>query len=347
MHRARSGGDSVNPTRGRILRSAGVLLLITGFGIASAGLAHAQGHQQHSEAPAHAEPSHAEPSRAEPSRAEPSRAEPSRAEPSHAEPSRAEPSHAEPSRAEPSHAEPSHAEPSHAQPSHAEPSHAEPSRAAPSHAEPSHAEPSRAAPSHAEPSHAEPSRAEPNRAGPNQHFDARYNHNRAYPVHGTEVRTLPSGHSSLNFHGTPYYVHDGVYYRPHGDRFIVVAPPVGLIVPFLPAYYSTVWWAGTPYYYANDTYYTSNPGANGYVVAQPPQGIESATAQSSGDVYAYPANGQSPDQQATDRYECHQYAVQQTGFDPAQPPANAPPDASNDYTRAESACLEGRGYSVQ
>jgi hypothetical protein len=32
----------------------------------------------------------------------------------------------------------------------------------------------------------------------------------------------------------------------------------------------------------------------------------------------YPANGQSPEQQARDRYECYQWAVKQTGFDPSQ-----------------------------
>jgi Glycine zipper 2TM domain len=40
-------------------------------------------------------------------------------------------------------------------------------------------------------------------------------------------------------------------------------------------------------------------------------------------VYAYPENGQSPDQQSRDRYECSLWAVHQTGFDPSAP--NVPP----------------------
>lgn len=36
-------------------------------------------------------------------------------------------------------------------------------------------------------------------------------------------------------------------------------------------------------------------------------------------VYAYPQQGQSPDQQSRDRYECTTWAVQQTGFDPSAP----------------------------
>src|SRR5689334_21627414 len=35
------------------------------------------------------------------------------------------------------------------------------------------------------------------------------------------------------------------------------------------------------------------------------------------DVYVYPNNGQSEAQTDRDRYECHQWAVQQTHFDPS------------------------------
>jgi hypothetical protein len=37
----------------------------------------------------------------------------------------------------------------------------------------------------------------------------------------------------------------------------------------------------------------------------------------------YPAKGQSPDQQSKDKYECNQWAIQQSGFDPANPQAAA------------------------
>jgi hypothetical protein len=39
-------------------------------------------------------------------------------------------------------------------------------------------------------------------------------------------------------------------------------------------------------------------------------------------LYVYPANGQSPEQTDRDRYECHVWAVQQTGVDPSRPDAN-------------------------
>ncbi len=36
--------------------------------------------------------------------------------------------------------------------------------------------------------------------------------------------------------------------------------------------------------------------------------------------YVYPSKGQSPEKQKSDEAACYQWAVQQTGFDPAKPP---------------------------
>jgi hypothetical protein len=49
-------------------------------------------------------------------------------------------------------------------------------------------------------------------------------------------------------------------------------------------------------------------------------------------VYIYPNNGQNREQQDRDRYECHNWSVSQTGFDPTRPPppsAGAPPPTSS------------------
>jgi hypothetical protein len=98
-----------------------------------------------------------------------------------------------------------------------------------------------------------------------------------------------------------------------------------------------------------------------------------ASQPASAELFAYPKNGQTAEMQAKDRFECHSWAAGQTGFDPsasgvalaptpngaaapaaaAPPPSAAPPSAAvspakrQDYLRAQSACLEGRGYSVK
>ncbi|MBS0580955.1 MAG: hypothetical protein JSR36_16990 [Proteobacteria bacterium] len=164
-----------------------------------------------------------------------------------------------------------------------------------------------------------------------------------------------------------YYYSGGVWYVPRGPSYVVVGAPVGVFVPVLPPYYSIVWVAGVPYYFANQTYYSWSPQQNSYQVVEPPQadgipGPEDADAEQNQDpdatpppgvpapsndgLYVYPQNGQSEQQQATDRYECHQWANLQTGFDPTQTNGG---DGGNpdDYQRAMKACLEGRGYSVR
>lgn len=185
-----------------------------------------------------------------------------------------------------------------------------------------------------------------------RHFmDSRYHHDRSYPVRGHHIGRLPSGHREVIYHKDRYYFHGGIWYRPYGARFVVVAPPFGLVIPFLPPYYSTIWVSGIPYYYANDVYYAAREG--GYMVVEPPQGeaTEEPPASTSNQIFIYPRNGQSEKQQANDRYECHRWAVDQTSYDPTQPAGNKTPAESHekraDYQRAMAACLDARGYTVK
>jgi hypothetical protein len=189
-----------------------------------------------------------------------------------------------------------------------------------------------------------------------QVLDSRYNHGHYYPAYGTPFHSLPGGYRPYYYHGSPYYFSAGVWYAPGPGGFLVVRPPFGLVVTVLPPYYSTVWIAGSPYYYADNVYYSWDPAQNGYVVVSPPDGAdqpEAAPAQASvasSDLIVYPKNGQTTDQQAADRYECHSWAKGQTGFDPTQAGGGVPggnvDQARANYNRAMSACLQARGYQV-
>jgi hypothetical protein len=126
---------------------------------------------------------------------------------------------------------------------------------------------------------------------------------------------------------------------------------LGLYFAALPLYYSTLWWDGIPYYYADNTYYRYDGGIRQYVTVAPPPELQ-AQAQSQEpvgtDLMAYPKNGQSTDQQAKDKYECHHWATTQSGFDPTQgATASVSAGKRGDYMRAQAACLDGRGYSVK
>ncbi len=183
-----------------------------------------------------------------------------------------------------------------------------------------------------------------------QYRDARYQHNHDYPARGQFIGSLPGGHREIFYRGARYHFNGGVWYRPQGRRFLVVAPPFGLFVPFLPPFYTTIWLGRIPYYYANDVYYT--PTVGGYTVVEPPKGEVSqappaAGQQQTGQMFVYPRQGQSQQKQADDRYACHSWAVDQTSYDPTKPPAGASETLRDNYQRAITACLDGRGYTVK
>jgi hypothetical protein len=189
-----------------------------------------------------------------------------------------------------------------------------------------------------------------------EHMDGRYAHNRYYPDRGAYVRGVPGRPYVFDRPGGRYFYSGGVWYRPYGPSFVVVGAPIGLFVPVLPPFYTTMWVGGVPYYYANDTYYAWSQAQNGYEVVDPPPSEEGAAADAppppQGDnLFVYPQQGQSAEQQASDKYECHKWSSSQTGFDPTQAGGALPPDQREarraDYQRAMIACLQGRGYSAR
>jgi hypothetical protein len=144
-------------------------------------------------------------------------------------------------------------------------------------------------------------------------------------------------------------------YGPRG--YVVIGAPAGVFVPVLPPYYTTVWVGGIPYYYANDSYYVWRGSDQQYEVVDPPDENAASTEppppapSANDDLFIYPKNGQSEQDQSRDKYECHKWAQGQSGFDPTQPNGGV---SSGDggskraaYQRAIGACLEGRGYTVK
>jgi hypothetical protein len=187
------------------------------------------------------------------------------------------------------------------------------------------------------------------------HVDLRFGHNRSYADRGAIVASLPREAIVVRGGDRRYWFNGGVWYRPEGRRFVVIAPPIGVFVPALPGFYTTLRLGGATFYYANDAYYAWRGAARGYEVVAPPADVDSAEVGSSGGdtdkLFIYPKNGQSDDQQSKDRYECHRWGAEQTGFDPTVNGGGVPPDQADskraDYRRAMSACLEARGYTVR
>lgn len=183
-------------------------------------------------------------------------------------------------------------------------------------------------------------------------LDKSHRHNRYYPPRGYRTPALPPGHRTVPYHGSRYYYDRGVWYRHSGTRFVVVLPPIGVTVPVLPPFYTTIWVGGVPYYYANDVYYVWRPSQRVYVVTDPPpsSAISEQPAKPQ-KLFVYPKQGQSEQRQEMDRYQCHRWSVDETGFDPTRSGGDVPESEyfakRADYQRAMKACLEARGYSVQ
>jgi hypothetical protein len=191
-----------------------------------------------------------------------------------------------------------------------------------------------------------------------------------YGVAGAHGYAVAPGHWAQGPGFVPHYWGGGYWHGvfwPH----VWYYPGYAWWLPVLPFGYATFWWGAYPYYYVNNVYYTWSPGYNGYVATDPPMAAGTAdpgavadsypdgsqpgdappmAGQPYGggagpDVYVYPRNGQNDQQTANDRYECHGWAVNQTGFDPTR--GGPQPGNDTDYRRAMIACLDARGYTAR
>lgn len=104
-----------------------------------------------------------------------------------------------------------------------------------------------------------------------------------------------------------------------------------------------LWVAGALFFVAAGTYYLWNAHADRYETVDPPPPADVDSYR----VIAYPDRGQSSGQQSKDRYACHEWAVDQSGFDPSTAASPASSGTAGIYLRSMKACLKARGYTVE
>ncbi len=133
-----------------------------------------------------------------------------------------------------------------------------------------------------------------------------------------------------------------------------------LYLATLPPYYQAFLWGGVPYYYVDGNYWVWNGDVDEYEQVQPPAQLaepEQGPTEGGG-LFVYPENAQTALQQSKDEAQCSGLASARTGYTPANGTAAQSGDSANqngsaalgereDYLRAERACLEARGYSVE
>jgi len=165
---------------------------------------------------------------------------------------------------------------------------------------------------------------------------------------GFRLNALPAPYVRIVVSGVPYYYASGVYYRRYSSGYIVVSAPIGAFVETLPAGFIAFTIGLTTYYFVNDTYYVWDENRDGFSVVPKPYGAEDAMAEATqGRLYVYPNSGQSEEQQARDRYDCHLWAVSESGIDPTSEETQYSEGEQDDYKRAITACLEAKDYTVK
>jgi hypothetical protein len=173
------------------------------------------------------------------------------------------------------------------------------------------------------------------------HVDQRARNVRAVPPIGYAATGLPRGSIHIAHGGSHYFFDGGVWFRPYGGRYMVIAPPLGIVVPLLPPDYFTLDVNGMPYYYANGTYYATQPGGGYSVVAAPPGvAVPVQVGPNVGSLAALVVearNGQSQAQREADQQACNGLAATQPG---------AAADATL-YQRSFAVCMNGLGYTVR
>jgi hypothetical protein len=180
---------------------------------------------------------------------------------------------------------------------------------------------------------------QPGFASPGSHKQASYHR----PAVGSVTKRIPAGNHVVRVKWKSYYYYDGRFYdrRPYG--YVVVRAPYGVRVAHLPAGYLT-WGFGTSrYYYVAGTWYIQDKKE--FEVVEAPLISANIVKSVNQNLVAYAARNQSDIQAQQDRYQCHRWAFEQTGYDPSLPGSSR--TMQPDYNRAMSACLEARGYTVK
>jgi hypothetical protein len=130
----------------------------------------------------------------------------------------------------------------------------------------------------------------------------------------------------------------------YGGWWVPWAVLGGAAILTAPYYYA-------PYYSPSTVIIREQPPEYFQPIAPVYQPAPSVTPLSTDRIFVYPRQGQNEELQAKDSYECHNWAVSQTGYNPTQPSGGMPEAQMNqkrsDYLRAQSACFDGRGYTMK
>jgi hypothetical protein len=105
-------------------------------------------------------------------------------------------------------------------------------------------------------------------AGDHRKHSPQVRHDRKHsPVIKHIVHTIPTRHAVILHGRDRYHYHSGRFYRPWSSGFVLVRPPIGLVVLNIPLGSRIIFSAGITYHVFGDVYYRRVPA--GYQVVEP------------------------------------------------------------------------------
>ena len=87
---------------------------------------------------------------------------------------------------------------------------------------------------------------------------------------GQFVRRIPRGAEKFKMAGKPFYMNEGVFYKPVKKGYIIIPPPIGLRVKHVPPHSLRLQIDGLTYYEINDTWYLDVPRKRYFEIVTPP-----------------------------------------------------------------------------
>jgi hypothetical protein len=113
----------------------------------------------------------------------------------------------------------------------------------------------------------------------NSRYDNRHYYYNRFPYRSSVsvIASLPFGAVSVLFGNSHYHYYNGLYYRPYDRGYIVVQPPIGIIVPSLPPGCISVMIGPRPYYRYENVFYVPLEN-NHYRVVEKPEEEQKATS---------------------------------------------------------------------
>ena len=186
-------------------------------------------------------------------------------------------------------------------------------------------------------------------SGHREFRDSRYHHDRVYPARGQVIRALPRDHRVVVHGGHDTISPEASGTARRGRASPSLRPRSVFSSPSCPRITQRYGSAAGPT--TMPTKSIMHTGETAMSLSSRRRATSVRRRRRPTRCSSIPAKTKANSNRRTDRYECHRWAVSQTGFDPTQPPGGVPEDQMGqkraDYQRAMGACLDGRGYTVK